>query len=143
MFHGTWGYLHVPDKQLIDEFDPDDFSLKRYQTAIKDSADMKVQPAWFLPDNDASLHFREVLKSQITKVLLGCIATPSDKKQKLRTVPPLINPIAVKKPDISMFKLMIASDNSTEGVGEVLEGFLRQTNLTSEEFYSQLQVLKG
>ncbi|OAV86528.1 hypothetical protein PTTG_29855 [Puccinia triticina 1-1 BBBD Race 1] len=136
MFHGTWGYLHVPDKQLINEFDPDNFSLKRYQTAIEDSADMKVQPAWFLPDNDASLHFREVLKSQITKVLLGCIATPSDKKQKLRTVPPPIDPIAVKKPDISLFKLMIALDNSTEGVGEVLEGFLRQMNLTSEEFYS-------
>jgi hypothetical protein len=143
MFHGTWGYLHIPDKELIDKFDPEDFSLERYQKAIQDSDDMKVQPSWFLPDNDSSWHFREVLKSQITKVLLDYIATPADKKHNLPKFPPPIDPIAVKKPDISMFKLMIASDNSTDGVGDVLEGFLRQTKLTAEQFYTRLQVLEG
>ncbi|KAA1114733.1 hypothetical protein PGT21_020656 [Puccinia graminis f. sp. tritici] len=136
MFHGTWGYLHVPNKQLIDQFDPEDFLLERYQKAIQDSAEMKVQPSFFLPDNDASLHFQAVLKSQITKVLLDYIATPADKKHNLPKFPPPIDPIAVKKPDISMFKLMIASDNSTDSVGDVLEGFLLQTKLTAEQFYT-------
>ncbi|EHS64872.1 uncharacterized protein PGTG_22535 [Puccinia graminis f. sp. tritici CRL 75-36-700-3] len=87
-------------------------------------------------DNDASLHFQAVLKSQITKVLLDYIATPADKKHNLPKFPPPIDPIAVKKPDISMFKLMIASDNSTDSVGDVLEGFLLQTKLTAEQFYT-------
>ncbi|OAV92777.1 hypothetical protein PTTG_27538 [Puccinia triticina 1-1 BBBD Race 1] len=91
MFHGTWGYLHVPDAQLISQFDPEEFSLKCYQKAIQDSADMQVEPSWFLPDNDSRLHFWDVLKT-------------------------------VKKPEFLMFKLMIASDNSSKGV--VLEGDL-------------------
>ncbi|OAV96747.1 hypothetical protein PTTG_26233 [Puccinia triticina 1-1 BBBD Race 1] len=143
MFHGTWGYLHVPNKELIDQFDPEEFSLERYQKAILDLADMQVQPSWFLPSNDSSLHFQDVIKSQITKVLLEYIATPLDKNQNLNTFPPPIDPIAVKKPNFLMFKLMVALDNSSKGVGEVLEGFLRQTKISSEQFFSRLQVLEG
>ncbi|KAH9470516.1 hypothetical protein Pst134EA_007768 [Puccinia striiformis f. sp. tritici] len=143
MFHGTWGYLHVPDKQLIDRYNPANFSLESYQEAIRESSNMDVKPSWFLPDFNSSAHFQAVLKSQITRVLLDHIATPADKKHPLQKDPPVIDPIAIKKPDFTMFKLMIASDNSSEGVSQVLEGFLRQTKLSAKEFYSRLQVLEG
>ncbi|OAV97621.1 hypothetical protein PTTG_11886 [Puccinia triticina 1-1 BBBD Race 1] len=143
MFHGTWGYLHVPDRTLIDKFDPKDFSLESFKTAIERSSEMKVQPSWFLPDTASAEHFRAVLKSQILRVLLEFLATPEDKQHPLNKDPPPIDPIDVKEPDITMFKLMIASDNSTEGVGEVLQGFLRQTDLSSTDFFSRLQVIDG
>jgi hypothetical protein len=42
-----------------------------------------------------------------------------------------------------MLKLMVASDNSAAGVGEVFTGLLQQTGLTAEQFHSRLQLIEG
>ncbi|KAI7933447.1 hypothetical protein MJO28_017650 [Puccinia striiformis f. sp. tritici] len=143
MFHGTWGYLHVVDWQLLKQFDPSDFSLEKYHQSILDSATMPLKPSFFLPTQKTSYHFEAVIKSQITQVLLKYIATASDTMVELHQNPPSIDPIAVKKPNITMLKLMVASDNSAQGMGEVFEGIIRQTGLTATEFYSKLRVFEG
>ncbi|OAV94796.1 hypothetical protein PTTG_26880 [Puccinia triticina 1-1 BBBD Race 1] len=125
IFHGTWGYLHVPDRQLIDQFDPQDFSLGSFKAAVQKLLEMKVQPF------------------QITCVLLDFLAIPEDKQYTLNKDLPVIDPINVKEPNITMFKLMIALENSTEWASKVLEGFLRQTDLSSTEFFPCLQVINA
>ncbi|PLW11581.1 hypothetical protein PCANC_21460 [Puccinia coronata f. sp. avenae] len=42
-----------------------------------------------------------------------------------------------------MLRLMLESDNSAAGVGEVFTGIIQQSGLTSEEFHSRLQVIEG
>jgi hypothetical protein len=42
-----------------------------------------------------------------------------------------------------MLKLMLASDSSAEGIGKVLEGFIRQMHKTNIDFSKQLQVMEG
>ncbi|KNF01226.1 hypothetical protein PSTG_05583 [Puccinia striiformis f. sp. tritici PST-78] len=143
MFHGTWGYVHVVDHQLLKKFDPSDFSLEKYKESILNSATMPLKPSVFLPTQKTSYHFQAVIKSQITQVLLKYIATASDTMVELHQNPPSIDPIAVKKPNITMLKLMVASDNSAQGMGEVFEGIIRQTGLTATEFYSKLRVFEG
>ncbi|POW09948.1 hypothetical protein PSTT_06396 [Puccinia striiformis] len=117
MFHGTWGYVHVVDRQLLKKFDPSDFSLEKYKESILNSATMPLKPSVFLPTQKTSYHFQAVIKSQITDVLLKYIATAGDNMVNLRKNPPVIEPIEVKRPNITMLKLMIASDNSAQGMG--------------------------
>ncbi|KAI7939579.1 hypothetical protein MJO29_014315 [Puccinia striiformis f. sp. tritici] len=143
MFHGTWGYLHVVNWQLLKQFDPSNFSLEKYHQSILDSATMPLKPSFFLPTQKTSYQFQAVIKSQITQVLLEYIAKASDTMVELHQDPPSIDPIAVKKPNITMLKLMVASINSAQGMGEVFEGIIRQTGLTATKFYSKLRVFKG
>ncbi|KAI7944203.1 hypothetical protein MJO28_011731, partial [Puccinia striiformis f. sp. tritici] len=143
MFHGTWGYLHVADPNLVSQFDPEDFSLRSFKKSIEDCTTMPMKPSIFLPTQKSSYHWQAVIKSQITKVLLDHLVKPSDPFVNLPTDPPSIDPISAKKPDITMLKLMIASDNSAEGVGEVFEGIMRQTNLSPTEFCGRLQLFEG
>ncbi|POW01479.1 hypothetical protein PSHT_12515 [Puccinia striiformis] len=143
MFHGTWGYVHVVDRQLLKKFDPSDFSLEKYKESILNSATMPLKPSVFLPTQKTSYHFQAVIKSQITDVLLKYIATAGDNMVNLRKNPPVIEPIEVKRPNITMLKLMIASDNSAQGMGEVFEGIMHQTGLTPAEFFSPLRVFEG
>ncbi|POV99134.1 hypothetical protein PSHT_13636 [Puccinia striiformis] len=88
MFHGTWGYLHVVDWQLLKQFDPSDFSLEKYHQSILDSATMPLKPSFFLPTQKTSYHFQAVIKSQITQVLLKYIATASDTMVELHQIHP-------------------------------------------------------
>ncbi|KAI7950429.1 hypothetical protein MJO29_009103 [Puccinia striiformis f. sp. tritici] len=37
MFHGTWGYLHSIDPQLLSQVDPSDLTLGSYKKSIEDS----------------------------------------------------------------------------------------------------------
>ncbi|KAI7955392.1 hypothetical protein MJO28_005792 [Puccinia striiformis f. sp. tritici] len=143
MIHGTWGYLHVVDQELLEKFNLDDFSIDKYNQSILESETMPLKPSTFLPTQSTSCHFRAVIKSQITRVLLKYIAEPKDTMVELRKDPPEIDPIAVKKPNITMLKLMVASDNSAEGMGEVFESIMRQTGLTPTEFFSRLRVFEG
>ncbi|KNE88252.1 hypothetical protein PSTG_18352, partial [Puccinia striiformis f. sp. tritici PST-78] len=42
-----------------------------------------------------------------------------------------------------MLKLMDASDNSAEGIGQVFSSIIQQSGLTPEEFYGRLQPMDG
>jgi hypothetical protein len=56
---------------------------------------------------------------------------------------PVIEQIQAKKPSIHMLKLMDASDNSAEGVGQVLQLILAQSGLSVEEFFGRVQPMDG
>ena len=71
------------------------------------------------------------------------IAINKDKSIQIDLKPPPIEVLAAQKPDISMLKLMIASDNSLEGVAEVYEGLVQQSGLTAAKFALKFMVLEG
>ncbi|PLW48878.1 hypothetical protein PCASD_02793 [Puccinia coronata f. sp. avenae] len=143
MFHGTWGYIHTIQKELFEHFDPDDFSFQRYKEAIQQSEHLDVTPLMFIPTFEENLHCSHVIKSQLTQALLGYLVSATDTKTDLPLDPPPINPIMPQKPDIQMLKLMIASNNSAEGIGQFLNDIIRQTDLTPERFFSKLQIMEG
>ncbi|OAV86984.1 hypothetical protein PTTG_29630 [Puccinia triticina 1-1 BBBD Race 1] len=84
-----------------------------------------------------------VLKSQVASVFMTYIAEATDKTPIIPLKPPPIKVLDAQKPDITMLKLMIASDNSSKGVGEVLEGLAQQSGQTPATFASRLMILKG
>ncbi|OAV97410.1 hypothetical protein PTTG_26046 [Puccinia triticina 1-1 BBBD Race 1] len=143
MFHGTWGYLHHPNPKLLASVDPKDSTLEAYRTAIANSANEIIPPAKFVLNRDESSHYRSVLKSQVASVFMTYIAETKDKTPTIPLKPPPIEVLDAQKPDITMLKLMIASDNSSESVGEVLEGLARQSGLTPAQFASRLMILEG
>ena len=57
--------------------------------------------------------------------------------------PPSVEQISHAPPEIQMLKLMEASDNSAEGIGQVLESIVQQSDLTTEEFYQKLIIMDG
>ncbi|EFP93896.2 uncharacterized protein PGTG_19924 [Puccinia graminis f. sp. tritici CRL 75-36-700-3] len=137
MFHGTWGYLHLPHPDLLDSVDPKDLSLEAYRNAIANSGDKLISPAIFILNKTESGHYQSVLKSQVASVMITYIAKTSDKTPTIPLRPPPIEVLAARKPDITMLKLMVASDNSSEGVGEVLEGLARQSGLKPSNLRAQ------
>ncbi|KAI7962873.1 hypothetical protein MJO28_000967 [Puccinia striiformis f. sp. tritici] len=141
-FHGTWGYLHSADPQLLAQVNDTDLSLDSYKKSIAGYADKIVKPSAFFPTNKQSQHFQAVVKSQISQVLFSCVAKIKDHKTVPQHPPP-IDPIRPHVPDITMLKMMIASDNSSEGIGEVLTGITNQTNETPIEAAGHLQVMEG
>ncbi|KAH9473211.1 hypothetical protein Pst134EA_000286 [Puccinia striiformis f. sp. tritici] len=141
-FHGTWGYLHSADPQLLAQVNDTDLSLDSYKKSIAGYADKIVKPSAFFPTNEQSQHFQAVVKSQISQVLFSCVAKIKDHKTVPQHPPP-IDPIRPHVPDITMLKMMIASDNSSEGIGEVLTGITNQTNETPIEAAGHLQVMEG
>ncbi|PLW45915.1 hypothetical protein PCASD_08636 [Puccinia coronata f. sp. avenae] len=143
MFHGTWGYINTINKELLKDFDPDDFSLQRYKEAIKQAETMEITPAMFIPTFEQSLHFSQVIKSQLACVMLGYLTTETDKNGTIPLDPPPIDQLKAEKPNLQMLKLMIASNNSAEGIGQVLDDIIWQTSLTEEQYHSELQILEG
>ncbi|OAV95559.1 hypothetical protein PTTG_08781 [Puccinia triticina 1-1 BBBD Race 1] len=143
MFHGTWGYLHQPDPKILASVDPKDLTLEAYQTAVANSADDVISPSHFILNKEESTHYQSVLKSQIASVFMTYIAQTNDKTPPIPLNPPPIEVLAAQKPDITMLKLMVASDNSSEGVGEVFVGLARQSGLTPAKFASRLRILEG
>ncbi|OAV85988.1 hypothetical protein PTTG_30148 [Puccinia triticina 1-1 BBBD Race 1] len=143
MFHGTWGYVHTLDPSLIEGNDPDNFSMESFKQAIKDSANLKVSPKNFIPTPEQEAHFGSATKSQIAQVMMTYIATTNDPKRLIPLEPPTIDQIRAQKPDIAMMKLMLASDNCAEGIGNVLNDIIAQTNLKPDQFFSELQVMEG
>ncbi|KAI7955280.1 hypothetical protein MJO28_005680 [Puccinia striiformis f. sp. tritici] len=142
MFHGTWGYLHSIDPQLLSQVDPSDLTLRSYKKAIKDSTNRVVKTSSFFPTNSQTQHFCAVVKSQIAHVLFSCMAKVKD-TESVSSHPPPIDPIRPHIPDITMLKMMVASDNSSKGIGEVLQGITNQTNETSLEACEHLQIMEG
>ncbi|KAH9449600.1 hypothetical protein Pst134EB_020420 [Puccinia striiformis f. sp. tritici] len=97
----------------------------------------------FLPSRDEEDSWELVLKAQIADVLLGYVASPAGSKVPIPTSPPAVDQLSADLPDITMLELMVASDNSAQGVGEVLDSLLEQTNMSMTDFASRLQIIDG
>ncbi|KAA1108867.1 hypothetical protein PGT21_027890 [Puccinia graminis f. sp. tritici] len=143
MFHGTWGYIHQIDRALLSSVSPSDLTLESYLSKMEEIPSLVVSPKMLIPSPEDEKHWVLVLKSQIAKVLLTYIAKPAEKRTTIAITPTTIKQISHKPPDITMIKLMIASDNSAQGIGEVCTGIIQQSNLDETEFSSRLQVIHG
>ncbi|KAA1071123.1 hypothetical protein PGTUg99_017615 [Puccinia graminis f. sp. tritici] len=143
MFHGTWGYVHTIPPILLSRLDPSELTVEALNTALHLGKELKIRPDMFAPTPDSTIHFEKTLKSQITQVILKYFATPTDKRVELQKSPPEVNPITSEDPNITMLKLMLASDNSALGVGEVFTGVIQQSGLKAADFHSRLQIVEG
>ncbi|KAA1064833.1 hypothetical protein PGT21_016196 [Puccinia graminis f. sp. tritici] len=143
MFHGTWGYVHTIPPILLSRLDPLELTIDALKIALHKGKDLNIRPEMFTPTFDSTIHFEKTLKSQITQVILKYFATPTDKRVDLQKCPPPVNPILPEDPNITMLKLMVASDNSALGVGEVFTGVIQQSGLSPAEFHSRLQIIEG
>ncbi|PLW54731.1 hypothetical protein PCANC_03667 [Puccinia coronata f. sp. avenae] len=143
MFHGTWGYVHHPSQLLIDLVPSADLTLDAYRKAIFKASSLDVHPRMLLPTVKEEVSWELVIKSQIADALLGYLASQSERLVSIHTKPPAVEPISSEKPDITMLKLMIASDNSAQGAGEVFESITDQSKMSATSFASWLQVVDG
>ncbi|KAA1070445.1 hypothetical protein PGT21_012403 [Puccinia graminis f. sp. tritici] len=142
-FRGTWGYIHLASKEVLDGLDPAELDLSVLHEAMQSVQGLEIQPHMFLPSPSEESYGITVIKSQIAKVLNDYIASPTDKSSATPIYPAPLEPISPKKPDLLMLKLMTASDNSAEGMGQVLESIMNQSGLSAGEFYSRLQPMDG
>ncbi|KAA1099875.1 hypothetical protein PGT21_023486 [Puccinia graminis f. sp. tritici] len=142
-FHGTWGYVHTPNSGLMESLDQSKLSLESYYQALARIPDLELHPRMLLPTREEDDHFEAVLKSQIAQVMYQYVAKPSDPDTATPRSPPAIDKISCSPPNINVLKLMEASDNSAEGLGQVIDSIIKQTGLDPEEFCSRLQILDG
>ncbi|KAH9460251.1 hypothetical protein Pst134EB_008436 [Puccinia striiformis f. sp. tritici] len=142
MFHGTWGYIHVPSKELLDSLDPEGLTLEAYHQSLKPTASMVIDPVLFLPSSSAN-DYAAVFKSQITRTLIKYVATPASRIGLCPLDPPTVEQVDHHAPEIHMLRLMDESDNSAEGIGQVMEALQRQSGLEPEEFFGRLQLMEG
>ncbi|KAH9449919.1 hypothetical protein Pst134EA_026630 [Puccinia striiformis f. sp. tritici] len=143
MFHGTWGYIHSPSVSLLRQLDPAQLTVEALKDALYLGSKLTIRPEMFTPTAESTEHWANTLKSQITRVILRYLAQPVDNRVKLQKTPPAVHPITPEDPQISMLKLMIASDNSAQGVADVFTGIIQQSGLTAEEFHSRLHIIEG
>ncbi|PLW54244.1 hypothetical protein PCANC_05205 [Puccinia coronata f. sp. avenae] len=142
-FRGTWGYVHSPDAELIASLDQSELTLESYHNAIQQVKSMTIEPRMFLPSREEDQTIRAVWLSQIAKVLHQYFADPKDLKNAISPTPPVVEQISPRKPNIHMLRLMDASDNSAEGVGQVFHHLLLQSGLSVDEFFGRLQPMDG
>ncbi|POV98547.1 hypothetical protein PSHT_13967 [Puccinia striiformis] len=142
-FCGTWGYIHLPNRALLRNLDMSELTLQAYHTAIHGLQNLSIEPHMFLPLREGIKTEEAVWKSQIARVLLEHLALPSDTSAAYSTRPPPVEEISHEKPSIHMLKLMDASDNSAEGIGQVFTTIMLQGGLSGEEFYGRLQPMDG
>ncbi|POW01103.1 hypothetical protein PSTT_12706 [Puccinia striiformis] len=119
MFHGTWGYIHSIPPSILPNLHPAELTTEALNCALHAASKITITPATFAPSVESTSHFEATIKSQITKVILDYVAVAIDDCVKLHTSPPSVEPLEPISPDIRMLKLMVASDNSAQGVGEV------------------------
>ncbi|PLW57231.1 hypothetical protein PCANC_03073 [Puccinia coronata f. sp. avenae] len=142
-FRGTWGYVHLPDQKLLATLDPSELTISAYYQSLEQVKSMELNPTMFLPTLPEQEHDKKVWKSQIAKVLKEQIAESTNEDLSIPTSPPEIEVISHAAPDLHMLKLMDASDNSAEGIGQVFESIIQQTGLTGDQFFAQLQPMDG
>ncbi|KAA1123550.1 hypothetical protein PGTUg99_007721 [Puccinia graminis f. sp. tritici] len=140
---GTWGYIHLPNQKLLETLDTAELDLAAFKLALNKVDSIIIEPHMFLPTPDEEQHEIQVWKSQIACVLQKYIAMPADKASAVSTDPPVIEQIAHGAPDLLMMKLMEASDNLAEGVGQVFQSLINQSGLDVEEFFTRLQPMDG
>ncbi|KAA1075907.1 hypothetical protein PGTUg99_027181 [Puccinia graminis f. sp. tritici] len=142
MFHGTWGYIHVPSKGLFDSLDASQLTLEAYHDSLRPVAELVIDPTMFLP-TDSDDNYEWVWKSQLAKVMLKYVAIPATRTGRLSLEPPIVEQVSCEAPEIHMLRLMDESDNSAEGIGQVMEALQRQSGLEPEEFFGRLQLIDG
>ncbi|KAA1121213.1 hypothetical protein PGTUg99_025333 [Puccinia graminis f. sp. tritici] len=143
MFHGTWGYIHSAPEDLITNLDPTELTITALNTSLHLGTKLAIRPEMFTPTKESTDHWESTLKSQITRVILRYLAKPVDSRIKLQKNPPPVHPIKPEDPKIQVLKLMVASDNSAAGVGDVFTGVIQQSGLTPQEFHSRLHIVEG
>ncbi|OAV84950.1 hypothetical protein PTTG_30923, partial [Puccinia triticina 1-1 BBBD Race 1] len=119
IFHGTWGYIHHPSPELIASVPAPDLTIESYREAMSKVSEFDVHSRMLLPTPKEEVQWELVLKIQITEALLDYLGSPSDSLVSINTKPPIVDQLSNKSPDITMLKLMVASDNSAQGAGEV------------------------
>jgi hypothetical protein len=120
--------------------DPSELNLSAYQKAVNQLSTMVIDPQLLMPSNSDFNHYELVMKSQIARAMNQYLETPSHWDGAFPLDPSTIEKISCDKPTIVMLKLMEESDNSAEGIGQVLEAIWRQTGLEPDQFsldYSQ------
>ncbi|KAA1119008.1 hypothetical protein PGT21_012632 [Puccinia graminis f. sp. tritici] len=142
-FHGTWGYIHQIDRSFISSLPQDGLTLQAFKESMTSASSVEIHPKSLYGSISEHLHWKQVLKSQIATVLLKYLVKPTDKKIPITTTPPTVDQISHSRPNITMLKLMVASDNSSQGVSEVFDGILQQSSISDEDFYNRLQVIDG
>ncbi|POW03988.1 hypothetical protein PSTT_10687 [Puccinia striiformis] len=142
-FQGTWGYVHFPNKALIETLDTSELNLKTFKEAIRRISDCPIEPRMFLPMVREENHEIAVWKSQIAHVLNKYIAVPADRRTAYPLDPSVIEQVDHTAPDLLMLKLMKASDNSAEGIGQVFQCIINQSGLSVDEFFKRLQPFDG
>ncbi|PLW12041.1 hypothetical protein PCANC_20440 [Puccinia coronata f. sp. avenae] len=143
MFHGTWGYVQLPSKALLDSLEKSERNLGAYQQAVQDVSTMQSNPSMFLPSHNDKQHYYHVMTSQFAEVMEEYVGFVSDKEGAISTKPPVLEQILPEIPTVFMLRLMDESDNSAEGIAQVLESIQRQTGLTPSKFTSRLQPMDG
>ncbi|POV97708.1 hypothetical protein PSHT_14446 [Puccinia striiformis] len=143
MSHGTWGYIHSIPPSICKSLNPAELTIEALNKALHAASKEEIGLAPFAPSMESETHFEQMLKSQITRVMLNYVAVASNTCVKLSKDPPPVDLLEPERPNIQMLKLMIASDNSAQGVGEVFTGLIEQVGLTAQEFHSRLQIIEG
>lgn len=148
LFHGSWGYFHILPSALIPTPLRGAWSLPNFLESMRDGMSKTVNLKLFLATEEESQQWVSTIKAQLSHVLMEYLVKPhqdssSKSKIKLKTSPPPVEKIEVYKPNILMLKLMDASDNSAEGVGQLIEQICKQINFNPEKFEEDLQVFEG
>ncbi|KAA1130701.1 hypothetical protein PGTUg99_025379 [Puccinia graminis f. sp. tritici] len=141
MFHGTWGYIHQLNPAITASLLADSLSLQAFKDAMSNAASVEIHPKQLYGGIAEHLHWKEVLKSQIATVLLKYLVKPTDTQIAVQTTPPTVDQISHTRPNITMLKLMVASDESSQGVSDVFDGILQQSSISEDNFYDRLQVI--
>jgi hypothetical protein len=143
MFHGTWGYSHHPNPDVIASVPSSDLTVDSFRESMSKVDNLQVTPRMFIPTPKDESHWKLVVKSQIAQALLEHVAKPLDSMVSIPTEPPAIELISADAPDITMLKLMVASDDSAQGAGEVFDSIIAQSKINAADFASRLQVIDG
>jgi hypothetical protein len=141
MFHGTWGYIHEINHSLLSSVSAEELTLNSFKESMANASSVEIHPKDLYGSVAEHLHWKQVLKSQIGTVLLKYLIKPTDPRVPIQTTPPTVDQIPHTTPKITMMKLMIASDNSSQGTAEVFDGILQQSSISEDDFYNRLQVI--
>lgn len=148
VFHGTWGYLHEVPEHLLKDLSAEELDLNIFLKAMDRSKSKPVDLVSLLPTKSEEEHFQLVQKAQISKAFLEHILEKGSKedtycKGVLATSPPPVDPIKMYDPNIIMFKMMSASDNSSTGIGQLIEKMIKQLDVDPIEFGKWMQIVEG
>lgn len=148
VFHGTWGYLHEVPEHLTKDLAAEDLDLNIFSEAMERSKHQKIDVRVLIPTMAEELHFELAQKTQISNALVEhCLKDDIQAmaycKRNLPLCPPEVDPIQMYDPQITMFKLMSASDNSSTGIGQLIEQVLSQLGIDWSDFGKQFQIVEG
>ncbi|POV94207.1 hypothetical protein PSTT_16975 [Puccinia striiformis] len=77
MFHGTWGYVHHPNSEMLASIPATNLTMESYRKQWPLS---HLSSSKFLPSRDEEDSWELVLKAQIADVLLEYVASPATQK---------------------------------------------------------------